>query len=365
MSRVQIVADDLTSAADASGPFARSSADGMPLICLDPRASHIAQVVAIDIDSRSRSEREAVALTTTAFSHLTPADVAIKTIDSTLRGHIVAEIRSALAASGRGVAVVAPAFPSEGRTTRGGVQFVDGVPVHQSSFGADPTHPVTTSSILELLAPLNPSMLNDNSSEVASGVVVADAHDQHDLDAVVARFGLEQVLWVGSPGLCQAIAAARDPQPPRTSTASLHAGPTLFAVGSLHPNSTAQLNHLAASGFEVIEAGIHDLAQLTGDIAIATGRRRSNSDAVAQLAAAAAEAVASGQFNRLVLTGGTTARAVLDRCRITELRVGGEIAPGVVATRSARHGLDIIIKAGGFGQPSLLTDFITPQETAQ
>ena len=66
----------------------------------------------------------------------------MKKVDSTLRGPLAAEIEAALAASGRTRAVVAPAFPATGRTTVGGVQHLDGVPVHATRFAHDPVSPV-------------------------------------------------------------------------------------------------------------------------------------------------------------------------------------------------------------------------------
>src|SRR5439155_24977439 len=57
-----------------------------------------------------------------------------KKIDSVLRGHPGAELAGVLDVYG-GRALVAPAFPAQGRTTRHGVQLVHGAPVEP--FGGD------------------------------------------------------------------------------------------------------------------------------------------------------------------------------------------------------------------------------------
>ncbi len=55
------------------------------------------------------------------------------------------------------------------------------------------------------------------------------------------------------------------------------------------------------------------------------------------------------QAAALVLTGGDTARAVLDGLGIEQLEVQGELEPGVCLSRSGPGGPVIVTKAGGFG----------------
>lgn len=49
-----------------------------------------------------------------------------KKVDSTIRGQISAEITAALKVFGQTMVVLAPAFPSTGRTTVGGYQLLHG-----------------------------------------------------------------------------------------------------------------------------------------------------------------------------------------------------------------------------------------------
>src|SRR5436190_1924736 len=67
------------------------------------------------------------------------------------RGPLAAELEAARAASGRTAAVVAPAFPATGRTTVGGVQLVDGEPVHRTRFARDLVSPVREADLVRLL----------------------------------------------------------------------------------------------------------------------------------------------------------------------------------------------------------------------
>jgi uncharacterized protein YgbK (DUF1537 family) len=69
-----------------------------------------------------------------------------------MRGNIGAEIEAALIASGKTCALVAPAMPDNGRTTRAGMHFVYGVPLLETEFAKDPFAPVISSYIPEILA---------------------------------------------------------------------------------------------------------------------------------------------------------------------------------------------------------------------
>ena len=56
----------------------------------------------------------------------------------------------------------------------------------------------------------------------------------------------------------------------------------------------------------------------------------------------------------LVLTGGETARAVLTTAGVSRLVVTGELEPGVVRAHVPELDLDVVTKAGAFGDPDAL-----------
>ncbi len=212
---IGVIADDLTSAADGGAPFAR--AGHTVFVGFQGNSAPLrrgADVIAMDLDSRARPEAEATALAAGAGSRFQNAALLLKTMDSTLRGHVGIEVAAVLRASGRRTAVVIPAFPAAGRTTVGGVQCVDGVPVHCTSFAHDPRDPVGQSRVadlfghaslgpvVELTAPEARDPIRIGQAIGAGGVVVVDAQTDADLDAFLAAIGTgDGVLWVGSPGL--------------------------------------------------------------------------------------------------------------------------------------------------------------------
>src|SRR5688572_18596170 len=146
---IAVLADDLTSAADGAAPFvARGLTASIGRGQLPRQAS---AVVAVDSGSRSATSSQAFERVARLTDRLASRDVLYKTVDSTLRGHIAQELEACFAASGRKSLVFAPAFPQAGRTTVGGIQFVDGVPVSDSAYGRDPVHPARYSALADLV----------------------------------------------------------------------------------------------------------------------------------------------------------------------------------------------------------------------
>ena len=139
------------------------------------------------------------------------AEVLVKTVDSTLRGHVAAELRAAWAGSRKRAVILAPAFPAEGRVTVAGVQYVRGVPVHESDYARDPAHPVRCSDLATLF-PEAVLAQPDGAAKLPElvdngNLIVYSAAEDGDLDVLVAAVPrLDEVLWVGSPGLAAALA---------------------------------------------------------------------------------------------------------------------------------------------------------------
>ena len=61
------------------------------------------------------------------------------------------ELAAVLKATGGQRLHFLPAFPQIGRTTRQGIQYVDGLPVEKSVFGKDPFEPVQHSYLPQII----------------------------------------------------------------------------------------------------------------------------------------------------------------------------------------------------------------------
>ena len=421
MNSIVVLADDLTSAGDGAAPFRRAGHRARVLlpgqVDDDVIPPHDREgVVAVDLGSRLLGSTVAGALTERAASAHAGADLLIKTVDSTLRGHIAAEIRAAREGSGRHAVVIAPAFPAEGRTTVAGVQHVRGVPVHESEFARDPVHPVATSDLTRLLPEAEVVDAGDQKEldllpELLSGggVFVCSAVTDADLDRLVAAVPRPgDVLWVGSPGLAAALARHHPRIPGAAALPRLPAARRpLVAVGSAHPATRRQLERLRtrpdvtavhtgpgsgtgpgvdgdanpsvgtgadprASGIDP-EAGSEALRGAGGPAAAVGAQRRSAAPVLVlhtpdgrcdpaeaesltdELAVAAARSAAEGLVDGLLVTGGETAAAVLAALGATGIELFDEPEPGIA--RGALLGplrIPVLIKAGGFGDDATL-----------
>ncbi|MDH0863332.1 four-carbon acid sugar kinase family protein [Mitsuaria sp. GD03876] len=361
---ITILADDLTSALDGAAPFAARGLASTVALHADAVGQCQAEVLALDLDTRSLLPEEARRRFLHAAMRMRRSTLVYKTVDSTLRGHPGAETAAVLAGSGRVHAVIAPAFPAAGRTTSQGRQFVDGQPVHLTAFARDPLTPVRSSRVVDAMRGAEPG-----------SYTIHDAATDGDLDALVARVGtLAEVLWVGSPGLAGALARAL---PDRRHVAGTMpwtpARRVLVVVGSLHPANDAQLAALGGAGVPLVplslEADSADRDRTSGRlrqafathpvVALVSPRAAGSDPAWPKALALRAGLIARRNadcFDGLVVTGGDTARRVVDQLDAATLDLAGEVEAGVPfgVLHLPGRSIPFATKAGGFGLPSTL-----------
>ena len=400
LPQAAIVADDFTGAADAAGRFA---ALGLSVTVIsDPVRVTEVDVVSISSGSRDLPEDEAVVQTRAAVEAIRQPTQegapfwVYKKIDSTLRGHPGAELAAAMDALGTSRALVAPAFPAQGRTTVGGRLLLHGLPLEDASFGA----PVGGSDLCHLLAryfrhrpvwhvPLEAVRAGPDAirSMIAPehGVYVADAESDEDLDTL-ARVAIEcgVRLLCGSAGLARSLAtnaclrpAALPPDWPPANT-----GPIVVVAGSLHPATTRQVadargrgaavvrlsEPLGESGADILQNICDNAARLLAngvDVILTTagGAARHIQPRFSEhLAAVVGRLTRAAAVGGLVLTGGDTAVATLHAIGCSAVSLLGEIEAGIPWGRlcnGSLRGLPVVTKAGGFGAVGALTRSIS------
>ncbi|HET6317500.1 MAG TPA: four-carbon acid sugar kinase family protein, partial [Chloroflexota bacterium] len=263
--RLAILADDFTGACDAAAPFAAAGASTLVTLGLPAEWPAGADVLAVDLDARAASDLEARRRMAEAAARLrTEAQLFVK-IDSTLRGPVAALIEGALEGSLARHAVVAPAFPEQGRV------YVNGV------FG---THNVRE----------------------ALGGIANRCRIEDDLSRVLPESG---VLLAGAGGLARRLAGAATGSLPKAH------GTVLVVSGSPAPETHAQLQRLPP-GMKVLRTP--------------PATERDAGEAAALLARAAQRTNKPGL---LVLTGGQTARLVCETLGVHGVRLLGEVQPGI------------------------------------
>lgn len=364
--RIGIVADDLTSAADGAAAFlARGYA---PLVC---RQEHLATrelLVSIDTGSRMLDAAAAEKATGRTIAALARRTTLYKTIDSTLRGHIRSEIAAAFRASGRKYLVIAPAFPAAGRTTVGGIQLLDGVPVANTTYGSDPMHPADTSAIRGLIEPglgrvaVVPADLAEAgiAGHIAGApVVILDATSQATLNRRVAALAPRgSTLWVGSPGMAEALATIVPSAPATHTPQENKLARVLVLVGSANPVSHEQCDRLASAGIPVTGRSAEiDIEASVACLRAPQGRSADPSTVLTTLINEALTTLSRQRYDAVIATGGETMNALMERLSIRSFTLLREIEPGFPLGRAqfpSGRVLLLAMKAGGFGSAETL-----------
>jgi uncharacterized protein YgbK (DUF1537 family) len=389
-----IVADDLSGAADCAAAFARGAG---PVPVYLGAVQEEAACLAIDTDSRAMELAAAVEATTGAFQQVArngfTRRLVYKKIDSTLRGNVGAELAAALRAAPQfDGAVVAPAFPQQGRTLVGGKLRVQGRPADNLGHSGDLMSMLDAAGLRPVLLgqrPEDPIELARRIADALQGgarAIVVDAANQDDLSRLATALsspGAPRLLVAGSAGLARALAQHVEPNSMDSrheGTARSVAGPVMTVVGSFSKASAAQVEQVEASGDAQairLDAGqwldeqhaslrqgtlerARDVLRSDRNLLFAIGGEvaqpfsRSLVRAMARLAAPLLEYAAT-----CVLTGGDTARAMFNELGINRLDVCGEFEPGISIARAASHAApEFILKAGGFGDPLALQRII-------
>lgn len=372
-SGIAILADDLTSAGDGAAPFRRAG-HAARILLSTPAAvpRHATGVTAVDLGSRVLDEEVAALCTRRAARLFAGSELLLKTVDSTLRGHVAVEVGAAWAGSRRRAAIIAPAFPAEGRVTVEGVQYVRGVPVHESDFARDPVHPVRCSDLATVFPEAvltGPGRAAELPELIGNGcLIVYSAESDGDLDRLVAAVPrLDDVLWVGSPGLAAALARRCARAAGSATSVPAPARRPLIVVGSANPATRRQLAALRAradvQGITVSgdpATAVETLRGLTAPVLTlhTPDERRApqTAQALARSLAAVVQALTEEHtVDALIVTGGETAATVLQSLGATGIGLLDEPEPGVArGTLLGQLPLPVLIKAGGFGDDAML-----------
>ncbi len=321
-----LIADDLTGALDAGAGFAAAGLRAVLPLSGNPADAPGADVLLINTASRegtASAAREAVAR---AAERLKAAGITrvYKKMDSVLRGHPGAELAAVLDVF-RGRALVAPAFPAQGRVTRGGVQYAHGTPVEP--FGG---------------------FLRDALESAAARADVRDAESDDELARIAAEGARNPGyrVWCGTAGLARYAPAALGltgggPQPvvPRAAR-------VLVLAGTPHPATNAQLDALAAEQADAVTILVEGRRHIT------PGRTTAEIGAdIHRALEEAAQRIEVRADTALILTGGESAQIVCRALGARSIEVVGEALPGIAIglLRGAGMTMPIATKSGGFG----------------
>ena len=412
-----VIADDLTGSCDTAAQFCRY---GMRVAMTGLSAPDLGpdlDLLVVNTASRGlpvERSRQVAARSARSLLRLGCRPV-YKKIDSTLKGPWCQEVAAVMAVVRPALALVAPAFPAWGRTSRGGRLLMDGRP--------PPPHPARGTgpsgidsgdllgrlraefgSQVELLRRdllRRPPAVVEKHIQTARRkghrVLLFDIESDSDLErlALAGRRLDEAVLWVGSAGLARFLPLSWGRSPGRMAPSGPQAqGPVLLICGSLNPVNKAQLEQLGRQGLAAVitlwdedtdsplraenklKPALEALAcKQSAALCLRLGQRirsRSHLQRLQQaLQSAAGRLLGTGALGATILVGGDTALKVYEQCGAKGIRILGDVEPGIPWGRwigGRLDGLPLVTKAGGFGNPETLCDiarFLTGRPAAE
>jgi 3-dehydrotetronate 4-kinase len=410
------IADDYTGASDLANTLTRAGLRTVQAIGVPAAELALPEVDAVVVSLKSRSIEAELAVTRSRAAERWlrargAGHVLFKicsTFDSTDKGNIGPVMDALRADCGDKIVLVTPAFPETGRTVYMGNLFVGSVPLNESPLKDHPLNPMHDSNLVRVLARQSKTKVGlvelatvtrgaeavrAKLADLASkgvGAAVIDAVFDRDLETVGA-VALDHRVSVGASGiglgLARALAGAGASKPIASTPEKPVGGPAACLAGSCSQATLGQIAsaekvmpvlHLdpdqivrgreearraLAWARERLESGPILIASSAAPDEVASLQARHGREAaghaIEQAMAEIAEGLVQGGVRRLVVAGGETSGAVVDRLAIPGFLVGAEIAAGVPVLRAvgARRGdMLLALKSGNFGGPEFFSD---------
>jgi uncharacterized protein YgbK (DUF1537 family) len=412
------IADDYTGASDLANTLTRAGLRTVQTIGVPASDLALPEVDAVVVSLKSRSIEAGIAVERSRAAEKWlrgrgAAHVLFKicsTFDSTDKGNIGPVMDALRADSGDRIVLATPAFPETGRTVYMGNLFVGSVPLNESPLKDHPLNPMHDSNLVRVLARQSKTKVGlvdlatvtrgadavrARLADLAGqgvGAAVIDAVFDRDLE-IIGAVAVGHKISVGASGiglgLARALAAGKAAASDAASDTPV-GGPAACLAGSCSQATLGQIAsaekimpvlHLdpdqVVKGKDEARRALAWARERLGSTAVliaSSGRpdeiaavqsrhgRDAAGHAIEQAMADIAEGLVQSGVHRLVVAGGETSGAVVDRLKIPGFLVGVEIAPGVPVLRAvggSEGAMLLALKSGNFGGPHFFSDALS------
>ena len=413
------IADDYTGASDLANMLTRCGLRTVQTIGVPDGKLALPGVdaVVVSLKSRSIEATTAVARSREAEKWLRARGAShvlfkiCSTFDSTDAGNIGPVMDALRADSGDAIVLVTPAFPGTGRTVYQGNLFVGSVPLNESPLKDHPLNPMHDANLVRVLARQSKSKVGlVDLATVAKGVdavrarlaelakqgisaAIIDSVFDPELETI-GKVALDHRLSVGASGmglgLARGLVASGKVKAASSATGQKAVGGSVACLaGSCSQATLAQIAQ-AEKSMPVLHLDPEKIVTGGGEAARALGWAREHlgkgpiliassstphqvtalqakhgrdaaGHAIEQAMAAISEGLIAAGVRRLVIAGGETSGAVVDRLGVPAFLVGPEIAAGVPVLRCvgwSKGEAVMALKSGNFGGPDFFNDAI-------
>jgi uncharacterized protein YgbK (DUF1537 family) len=406
------IADDFTGATDLANNLVRAGMRVVQTIGVPTAPLHEeVDAVVVALKSRTIPAAEAVAQSLAALQWLRAQGAQqiyfkyCSTFDSTAAGNIGPVTDALMQALGTPFTIATPAFPDNQRTVFKGYLFVGDKLLNESGMQHHPLTPMTDANLVRVLQAQTAQKVGLIDHRVVAqgetaireriaqlqaegvGMAVVDAVSNDDLLRLGPALRDMPLVTAGS-GVAIALPANFGIKPSSQAAALPKAqGYRAIVSGSCSVATNQQVAHFISTGGSAMAIDPLQIAagaDVAGD-ALAWAKNKLAQGPVLVYSTATPDAVKSiqGQLGtaeagamvedtianiaaglvamgaqQLVVAGGETSGAVVQKLGITQLRIGPQIDPGVPwchATVNGAQSLHLTLKSGNFGS----TDFFT------
>ncbi|HEY4324833.1 MAG TPA: four-carbon acid sugar kinase family protein [Mucilaginibacter sp.] len=383
---IAVIADDLTGAAEIGG-LGLCYGLTTEIVCNNDLTSD-ADLLIIATDTRSMAKKQALKATvllTAKLAEIKPAMV-FKKVDSVLRGHVIGELAIHLQHLHLKRALLVPANPALGRTIKNGRYFINDHPIHLTSFACDPEFPITSPEVHNMLKVDKNIVHICKNDELLQeyGITVGECTTDREIIKWIKRSDEETLLAGGSAffkALLESLNLYRRSGQDR-GTELAH--PALFVCGSMFGKSQEIVAKISNNGgpvsympidivtlpepsemlFDAWADEIISLLKIHGKAIVAIHHDISASVAITASRLRDKKAVVIKKvFERvlikeLLMEGGSTAAAIINRLNFSRLFPVNQLGPGIIKLKTyARDDLFLTLKPGSYDWPAGIWNF--------
>ena len=370
--RILVVADDITGAAEVAGVAHEAGCRVRFTTSWEGLAeAEESEVTVLATDTRSMPQSAARQCAQAVVDTLRQGQYRythlFKKTDSVLRGWVADEL-APFAELGYDKVLLMPANPSKGRTIEQGEYRINGTPLHETVFRTDPEFPARTSSV-EALVGAESRCVTPQTTTLEQGISIGEATTTADYARYMAHFGDGKTLLAGAADHFQALLNHLGFEGrPTERFAGYGNRRTLIVLGSTVRHNLAEepffaRNRVAVSlmpeavfaGGEAEEwisnslvaarEGDSLLLRIPQAVAVDGNRARHLRRVMAETVEALIHTL---QPQEVVIEGGATAFALIERLGWRELGVSNQIAPGVVRLHYPPKGVYLTFKPGSY-----------------
>ena len=414
MINLLIIADDFTGALDAGVQFAGSGVKTL----VTTNDTYVfskesgPDVLVMDSETRHKSPGNAYETVYQIVKQAKSAGIPyiFKKTDSALRGNIGSELEAILDATEEEDLPFLPAYPQMNRTTKNGIQYIDGTPVKESVFGKDPFDPVSDSYIPDIIRRQSKVRVDTKKIEEdfpqSSGKRITVYDIETDVQLYHTALKLHDkgalTLMAGCAGVAGVLPDILDLTGKKPEFPVLEK-PFMVVCGSVNPITKAQLDYGESHGFTrvrlkpeekldlrywALEEGELNLQALvkkirgkdqflldTNDLegtnetisyaeTMGLGIQQVRQSISTVLGHVAGRLMKENVCKTMLLTGGDTLLGFMNQMNVKELKPIGELDVGTVLSRFEMEGKEyhVITKSGGFGSEDLFTKLADKME---